>query len=118
MDKNNSLSISFIHIHACDDITIRKILYHYHDIGNYITIIDITIISHITSSSYPQDVLQYNHRHHPHIDTMTCTYLTFNLNTQKPIELLDCIKIYLYNGPSHQDVSYSSISAMCYLYHC
>ena len=48
MNHNNSLTISCIHIHACDDITILEILYHYHDIDNYIMIIDIMIISHIT----------------------------------------------------------------------
>jgi len=36
-------------MHTCGDISISKILYHYHDMENYITIIDISIILHITS---------------------------------------------------------------------
>ena len=48
MNHNTSLTISCIHIHACGDITILENLYHHHDIDNYIMIIDIMIISHIT----------------------------------------------------------------------
>ena len=33
------------------------------------------------------------------------------------MELLDCIKIYLYNSPFYQGISYRSISAMCHVYH-
>ena len=49
MDKNNNLSISFIHNHASGDIMISEILYHYHDVDNYIATINIMIISHITT---------------------------------------------------------------------
>ena len=35
--------------HACGDISIQEILYRYQDIDNYIAIIDITIILHITT---------------------------------------------------------------------
>ena len=60
MDHNNSLTISCIHIHVCGDIAIQEILYHYHDVDNYITIIDKTITLHITSSM-----------------TMTCDYVVY-----------------------------------------
>jgi len=37
-------------MHTYGDILISEILYHYHDIENYITIIDMSIILHITTS--------------------------------------------------------------------
>jgi len=36
-------------VHTCGNILIWKILYHNHDMENYITIIDISIILHITN---------------------------------------------------------------------
>jgi len=38
-------------MHTCDDISISEILYHYHDMENYITIINILIILHITKAN-------------------------------------------------------------------
>jgi len=35
-------------MHTCGDILISEILYHYHDMENYIMIVDISIILHIT----------------------------------------------------------------------
>ena len=35
-------------MHTCGNISISEILYHYHNMENYITIIDILIILHIT----------------------------------------------------------------------
>jgi len=39
-------------MHECGDIPISEILYHYHDMENYIMIIDILIILHITTIKY------------------------------------------------------------------
>jgi len=39
-------------MHTCDDISISEILYHYHDMENYIVIIDILIILHITKKDF------------------------------------------------------------------
>ena len=39
-------------MHTCGDISISEILYHYHDMENYITMIDISIILHITKIMY------------------------------------------------------------------
>jgi len=52
-------------MHTCDDISITEILYHYHDMEYYITIIDISIILHITKkySHYTSLQRDWGHIH-------------------------------------------------------
>ena len=54
MSITNRLLFSYKndHMHTCGNISISEILYHYHDMDNYIAIIDISIILHITSREH------------------------------------------------------------------
>jgi len=40
-------------MHTCGNISISEILFHYHDMENFFTIIDISIILHITTIEQP-----------------------------------------------------------------
>ena len=78
-------------MHTCDDISISEILYHYHDMENYITIIDISIILHITSNKvWPlfkgryQDMAfnQVNTQYHWHMRYTCETFVALQSSVQ------------------------------------